>query len=101
MKTIQILTIISLSCLFISLVSSFISKIPMVVKNAFFLVAVILLATSQVVKYIPEKLSDKQITTVDLKSLKRFSMNDNDSVINSTVLGESKDLWDNYQDWCS
>ena len=98
MKPAQILTIISLSCLFISLVSSFISKIPIVVKNAFFLVAVVLLATSQVVKYIPEKLSDKQITTVDLKSLKRFSMNDNDSVNNSAVLGESKDLWDNYQD---
>jgi len=58
MKTTQILTIISLSCLFISLVSSFISKIPMVVKNAFFLVAVILLATSQVVKCKPEKFID-------------------------------------------
>ena len=98
MKTAQILTIISLSCLFISLVSSFISKIHVVVKNVFFLVAVILLATSQVVKYIPEELSDKQITTVDLKSLKRFSMNDNNSINKSAVLGESKDLWDNYKD---
>ena len=58
MKTTQILTIISLSCLLISLVSSFISKIPIVVKNAFFLVAVILLATSQVVKCKPEKFID-------------------------------------------
>jgi hypothetical protein len=98
MKTAQILTIISLSCLFISLVSSFLTKIPVVVKNVFFLVAVVLLATSQVVKCKPEELSEKQITTVDLKSLKRFSMNDNNSINKSKILGESKDLWDNYKD---
>ena len=59
METTQILTIISLSCLFISLVSSFLAKIPVVVKNVFFLIAVVLLATSQVIKYIPEEMSDE------------------------------------------
>ena len=49
METTQILVIISLSCLLISLVSSLFPKIPIIVKNCFFLVAVILLATSQVV----------------------------------------------------
>jgi len=100
MKTTQILVIISLSCLLISLVSSMIPKIPIIVKNVFFLMAVILLATSQVIKYKPEELTltDREISTVDLKSLKRFSLNDNDSINNSTVLGESEDLWDTYED---
>jgi len=55
MKTTQILVIISLSCLLISLVSSLIPKIPIIVKNVLFLMAVILLATSQVIKYKPKE----------------------------------------------
>jgi len=50
METTQILVIISLSCLLISLVSSLFPKIPIIVRNAFFLVAIILLATSRIVK---------------------------------------------------
>jgi len=49
METTQILAIISLLCLLISLVSSLFPKIPIMVKNCFLLVAIILLATSQVV----------------------------------------------------
>lgn len=49
METTQILAIISLLCLLVSLISSLFPKIPIMVKNCFFLVAVILLATSQVV----------------------------------------------------
>jgi hypothetical protein len=47
METTQILAIISLSCLLISLVSYLVPKIPIIVKNGFFLVAIILLATIQ------------------------------------------------------
>ena len=50
MKTTQILIIVSLSCLFISLGSFLIPKIPGVIKSVFLLIAVILLATSQVIK---------------------------------------------------
>ena len=50
METTQILAIISLLCLLISLVSSLFPKIPIIVKNCFFLVAIILLAISQIVK---------------------------------------------------
>jgi len=49
METTQILVIISLSCLLISLVSSLFPKIPIIVKNCFFLAAIILLAISQIV----------------------------------------------------
>jgi len=99
MKTTQILTIISLSCLFISLVSSFLTKIPVVVKNVFFLVAVVLLATSQVIKYIPEEMSDenfnfgyewlkRESSTVDLiKDLVIVAHPDDESIWVGEILG--------------
>ena len=68
METTQILVIISLSCLLISLVSSLFPKIPIIVRNAFFLVAIILLATSQIV---PE--SDVLLDYLNLRDQKGWN----------------------------
>ena len=47
MKNKDILTIVSLSCLGVSLITSMIKKVPDIVKNSFFFIAIVLLAVAQ------------------------------------------------------